>query len=556
MVKYIFTFIFCAFGFSAISQQNFFDEIQLMDNYRNMQLIGNTSDSNLVKEQSFMMRSTFTFQNLFYQSSHKDKGLKIKSFLFSENRINNNFLPISSNDGNLRPAKGLQERTSIGVQIQWRALDINIQPEYLRGENLPQEVFKGNPIDGNWWVRYFYHVQNNIDDYRKLGNQAINEFDYGQTRIGLKYDQFAFGVSNENQWWGPGRKNSLVLTNNAAGFKHIYLQTNKPVKTAIGHFEAKLILGILEPTLFTHPDDSIMRTIWDGAITPKIKNNRNLQAITINWSPKWMPNFYLGYAYAKQSYVNDSVLIENKLAPENNQMAFGSIMFRYVLPRDHVEFYGEFGQPNQAPWPRNFFTDSVKTGFVFGARKLFINKANSSYFDLSVEVAQLQLMDPRQIFVEGVPFGPPKYTSWYTSPYIRQGYTHKGQLLGANIGPGSNSQSLSLSWNKGFNKIGVFFERLVHNSDFYHYAYLTGLLGYSRADAYWVDLNGGVELQFMPYKNILVGGTYNNTNAMNYRWVKNVKDISVDKFADPGIDSDKYNSQFSFSIKFLFNGTR
>ncbi len=556
MVKYLFTFIFCALGINAISQQNFLDEIQLMDNYRNRQLIGNTLDSNLVKEQSFMIRSTFTFQNLFYQSSHKDKGFKIKSFLFSENRINNNYLPISSNDGNLIPAKGLQERTSIGLQLQWKALDINLQPEYLRGENLPQEVFKGNTIDGNWWVRYFYHVQNNIDDYRRLGTKSINEFDFGQTRVGLKYDQFAFGVSNENLWWGPGRKNSLVLTNNAAGFKHAYFQTNKPIKTRIGNFEAKLILGILEPTLFTHPDDSIMRTIWDGAITTKFQNNRNIQALTINWTPKWMPNFYIGYAFSKQSYIEDSLFTVANLNPGDNKMSFGSIMFRYVLPRDHVEFYGEFGQPNQAPWPRNFFSDSIKTGFVFGARKLFLSKSGKSFFDLSVEVTQLQLMDPKQVFVEGTPFGPPKYTSWYTSPYIRQGYTHKGQLLGANIGPGSNSQSISLSWNKGFNKIGVFFERLVHNNDFYHYAYLTGLLGYSRADAYWVDLNGGIEVQFMPYKNILIGGTYNNTNAMNYRWVKNVNDISVDKFADPGIDSDKYNSQFSFSIKFLFNGTR
>jgi hypothetical protein len=315
-------------------------------------------------------------------------------------------------------------------------------------------------------------------------------------------------------------------------------------------------LGILQPTNFKHPDDSIIRTIWDGAIAPKLNNNRNLQAITINWNPKWMPNFYIGYAYASQQYKSDSALLDYKLPAENNNMSLGSIMFRYVLPKDHVEFYGEFGQPNQAPWPRNFFSDSVKTGFIFGARKLFMNKKQTSFFDLSIEVTQLQLMDPRQIFVEGAPFGPPKFTSWYTSPNIRQGYTHKGQLLGASIGPGSNSQSIAFSWNKGFNKIGLFFERLVHNSDFYHYAYLTGLLGYSRADAYWVDLNGGVEVQFMPYKNILVAGTYQNTNAMNYRWVKNVNDISVDKFASPGIDSDKYNTQFNFSVKFLFNGTR
>jgi len=556
MVKNCILFLLLLVTVRSIGQNNYLDDIQLMDNYRTKQLLGNTKDSNLVKDLSFMIRSTFGFQHLYYNSENKEKKLIIKSFTFTDNRLNNSALPISVNDGSLIPAVGLQERTSIGIQLQYRALDINIEPQYLRAENLPQEVFKGNTLDRNWWTRYYYYIQNNIDDYRKLGNAPINEFNLGQTRIGLKFDKWAIGASNENLWWGTGRNNSLVFTNNAAGFKHAYLQTVKPISTYIGNFEAKLVVGILENTHYTHPDDSIMKTIWGGAIAPKVMNNRNLQAITINWSPKWMPNFYVGYAYASQQYQSDSLFVNSNIKPSINDMSFGTIMCRYVLPKDHAEFYGEIGQPSLAPWPKNFFSDTTRTGIVFGARKLFMSKNEKSFFDLTVEITQLQLMNPREIFVEGNPFGVPKYNSWYTSPYIRQGYTHQGQLLGASVGAGSNSQSIALSWNKGFNKIGFFVERLVHNSDFYHYAYLTGLLGYSRADAYWVDLNGGLEFQFMPYKNILLAGTYKNTNAMNYRWVKNVNDISVDKFAEPGIDSDKFNTQFNLSIKFLFNGNR
>ena len=556
MVKNCILFLLLLVTVRSIGQNNYLDDIQLMDNYRTKQLLGNSKDSNLVKDLSFMIRSTFGFQHLYYNSENKEKKLIIKSFTFTDNRLNNSALPISVNDGSLIPAVGLQERTSIGIQLQYRALDINIEPQYLRAENLPQEVFKGNTLDRNWWTRYYYYIQNNIDDYRKLGNVPINEFNLGQTRIGLKFDKWAVGASNENLWWGTGRNNSLVFTNNAAGFKHAYLQTVKPISTYIGNFEAKLVVGILENTHYTHPDDSIMKTIWGGAIAPKVMNNRNLQAITINWSPKWMPNFYVGYAYASQQYQSDSLFVNSNIKPSINDMSFGAIMFRYVLPKDHAEFYGEIGQPSLAPWPKNFFSDTTRTGIVFGARKLFMSKNEKSFFDLTVEITQLQLMNPREIFVEGNPFGVPKYNSWYTSPYIRQGYTHQGQLLGASVGAGSNSQSIALSWNKGFNKIGFFVERLVHNSDFYHYAYLTGLLGYSRADAYWVDLNGGLEFQFMPYKNILLAGTYKNTNAMNYRWVKNVNDISVDKFAEPGIDSDKFNTQFNLSIKFLFNGNR
>jgi hypothetical protein len=61
--------------------------------------------------------------------------------------------------------------------------------------------------------------------------------------LGIQLDKFSFGVSNENIWWGPGQRNALMFTNNAAGFMHAYFQTNKPIKTKIGNFEFNEILS-------------------------------------------------------------------------------------------------------------------------------------------------------------------------------------------------------------------------------------------------------------------------------------------------------------------------
>src|SRR5690606_40730853 len=36
--------------------------------------------------------------------------------------------------------------------------------------------------------------------------------------------------------------------------------------------------------------------------------------------------------------------------------------------------------------------------------------------------------------------------TWYTHHVVRDGYTHQGQVLGAGIGPGSNVQSIDVSW--------------------------------------------------------------------------------------------------------------
>ena len=550
--KLLFLLFLLFYYFNSIAQNSFYDDIHLMDYQRTRQLL---YDSNEAINNSFLIRSNSSFQ--FLQSKLKGTTKDIIQFVnFNFDQQNNSLLPISFNDGNMYPARGWQERYSVGVNLKLLFFDINYQPEKLTVQNLTQEYYPGNTGDGNFMFKYFGMVANNIDNFRQFGYDRIEETTLGQSRVGIKFKYIAAGLSNENIWWGPGKRNALLFTNNAPGFLHAFLQTKKPIKTKIGNFEFNAIYGELGNVDYTHPDDSIMRTIWSGAIQEKFMNTRNIQAFTINWNPKWMNNFYIGYSFSQQSYKEDSLFFTKKIPSEKNKMTLGAVMFRYVMPRDHAEFYAEIGQPDRTATPGSFFNDTVKTGFVFGVTKLTKFKSNKSYLRLNVEMAQLQLYNPKDMFYPGWAFVGGLPNSWYTSDIIKQGYTNQGQILGAPIGPGSNSQSIAFSWNKGFNKIGLFFERLVHNSDFYHYAYLTGLLGYSRADAYWVDLNGGVEVQFMPYKNILIAGTYQNTNAMNYRWVKNVNDISVDKFADPGIDSDKYNSQFNFSVKFLFNGPR
>ena len=117
---------------------------------------------------------------------------------------------------------------------------------------------------------------------------------------------------------------------------------------------------------------------------------------------------------------------------------------------------------------------------------------------------------------------------------------------------GSNNQSISLSWNKGYNKIGVFIERTVFNNDFYYSVYYNPYAanGYGYYNRYWVDLTQRLELQLMPIKNILLSASFTNTNALNYRWIR-VEDGSA--YDEPSSYSDKYNNQFQMSIKYLLH---
>ena len=520
-------------------------------------------DTNKNIESSFFIRSTQQFQSI--QSSQYPRKRKkfIQNFHLGYDHVNNSLLPQNWNDGNMYPARGWQERYTVGIQLKLGIIDINLQPEWLKVQNIPQQYYPGNPEDGNFMPKYFGSVANVIDNFRQFGTKEIDTFSLGQSRIGLKLGPVSVGYSNQNNWWGPGIRNSLVLSNNAAGFKHLYLSTNKPIKSFIGNIEFSVITGLLDTNWYEDPDLPLMRSIWTGGIAQKNLDQRKIDAITINWNPKWIPNLYFGYAYSRQYYKHQAQTFEQSysfFSKDFTKVELGSLMFRFLLPKDNAEFYGEIGIPNRAPWPWKYFEKNPKTGFVFGVTKIANLKTNKSYLRLNVEMTQLQLYNPKDIFYPGWAFVGGLPNSWYTNDFIKQGYTNQGQVLGASIGPGSNSQTINLSYHYGYNQIGIIIERVSQNNDFFSTVYFSGNKGdidprlgaiWGYYNKYWVDINSKIYVQMMPVKNILISASLMQTDAMNYRWLK---------FPDPGkkydegaSQTDKYNIQFQLSLKYLMH---
>lgn len=543
MVKYVLGLLLLSY--TVFAQTTLLDDISLQDLQRNAQLL-NGKDSAKYENQSFMIRSTLALQEL--ETSVSDK-LKLQSISLRHTTQNNSLMPLGFNQGTIYPSVGFQSRWSIGVHFSWKFLDVNLQPELVNAENLPNVPFAGSPQDGNYWTRIFFLINNNIDQYRYFGYEPLKTFFPGQSRISLKIGNLVAGVSTENNWWGPGFRNSLLMTNEASGFLHYFVQNRKPVNTSIGTFEGKGLIGFLENPTMLSPEDKNLRPIWSGGIEKKNNSVRLLKAFTVNWQPKWVPNFYLGYSFAHQTYLENEGPQPGKPFVENPKMQLGAFLFRFALPKDHTEFYAELGQPDKLVGPASFFGDSTKTGFVIGGRKLFpLGKNNKSYLQLGIEFTQLQLMDPGLVIDNNNVWGGPLHNSWYTSTQVRQGYTHNAKMLGASIGPGSNSQSVYLSLHRGRSLIRFNFERFVRNNDFYVYQYF----GSGHANRYWVNLTAGIEAQIGITKNLLLGASYLNTAVNNYMWVR-IEDGIAD-WSDSSTKSDYINQQWQVSLKYQING--
>ena len=114
----------------------------------------------------------------------------------------NSHHPYGWNDGSMIAARGYQSLVSGGVYAAIGPLEIQLQPEmvYAAGSAYENNFYYGSP----------------------LANVSYNKIQAGQSSIRLSAGAVSVGVSTENLWWGPGINSSLLMSNNAPGFGHIF----------------------------------------------------------------------------------------------------------------------------------------------------------------------------------------------------------------------------------------------------------------------------------------------------------------------------------------------
>ena len=200
-----------------------------------------------------------------------------------------------------------------------------------------------------------------------------------------------------------------------------------------------------------------------------------------------------------------------------------SLFFRLLLLKEKAEVYAEFGRNDHAGNSRDFALEPEHSGaFIIGLKKLFETNSGRD-MELMAEFANLQI--PSTMLVR-------YQQSWYTHYQVRDGYTQLGQVMGAGIGPGGNSQSIGLNWIKGLDKKGILFERVLHNNDFYYTAFAQDR-DYWR---HWVDLSLLLHKSWQQ-KCFRYDARLSLIYSMNYQWQSGL---------------DRKNLQPYFSVSYLF----
>lgn len=367
----------------------------------------------------------------------------------------NSSVPRGWNDGPMWAGRGITSSVDARATVRWRGLSVVANPTVIFNQNRAYDLAAVLPGNQPRWA-YPWRV---VDWPQRFGPDSYWTLDPGDSQISLDWKGARFGVGNESLWWGPGVRNAIVLSNNAPGFLHAALSTNRPIDIGIGRLEGKWIWGGLGQSDY---------------FDPSAPSDRFITGIALAYSPDWLTGLTVGGTRVFQTHVPASGLPAReyflvaqgflKVGQISDEQPDGSdrrdqilsLFARWEFAESGAEVYVEWARTDHALDFEDFFQEPEHSqGYTLGLQKV-TSTSSRRMFLLTAELTHLEASTTFQLR--------PRPT-YYTNTAVTQGYTHKGQILGAWVGPGGNSQFLGLEMFSSWGSAEVFVQRQVHDND-------------------------------------------------------------------------------------------
>jgi hypothetical protein len=397
----------------------------------------------------------------------------------------NSAIPVERNDGGVWAGRGVTLHGLTGVAGECGPVRVRFAPEIWYAQNtafgmigltLPGRSGFTNPFfSGAGW---------SADLPIRFGSEPLAVFEPGQSSIEVDLQAAVVGFATESQWWGPALRNALVMSNHAAGFPHAFIRTGAPVRSLLGLLEAKWIVGALSESRFHDFDErNDMRSLSGLVATVRIPADTDL---TIGWARVVVAP--VGSAGALPARFLDAVGrwgegLDVRAATQGRAADQISELFaRWVFPRSGFEAYAEWARVILPTSLRELIlTPHRSQGYTLGFQWISDSAADPGGWRVQGEVTNLeQQLDSRAA-------APPTF---YVSPSVGQGYTQRGQVIGAMIGPGSQSQFLAVDRLRHSTTLGAFLGRTRWANDAFFKA-PTGLSAWAHDVSLFAGVRGG-----------------------------------------------------------------
>ena len=407
--------------------------------------------------------------------------------------IRNTAIPFSQNHGGLWAGRGWNSRITGGAALKFGRVRVVLAPEIVTSQNdsfpprgdsiVPSPAIPAgrSAFSYPWYANGPYSV----DLPLRFGTKAIRRLRPGQSSILADAGPVTVGFSTENEWWGPGVDNALVLSNNAPGFPHLLIRNAQPLETRVGSLEFRwLVGGLTNSTFFDTASSRTTRSIAAGAIALRPRGTDNFSVgiarSVIGTSTGWGENLSRWLdVFRNTGHPNLGAPYDSTLRPGGYEQLV-SAFARWALPASGAEIYGEWGRLDFPRGLRDLLTQPNRgQAYTLGLQWTRPVGPPGSQFHLRLENTSLEQSLALRNRFAGV---------WYTSRRVLQGFTNEGEVLGAAVGPGSSGQTLELNYRHPRAFFGVEIGRARYNEDVHQ---AMPMLDYLRWCSHDVNLQWG-----------------------------------------------------------------
>lgn len=341
--------------------------------------------------------------------------------------------PYGQNDGALWQGKGYNTSLTAGARLEAYGLEVTLKPQVSFSQNLGFDF-----LPGVYGSEYSYFWKGNIDLVQRYGDTPFWTFDWGDTEIRYTWRTLTVGFGTQSPWLGPAWLNPMLGSNNAPTYPKFDIGLRKTsiripkLGWYIGDIEGRIWTGMLDESNYFDEDDS--------------NDRRMLNAISLAFSPSFIPGFTIGvnrifitkWKMENLKYIGRlfTTSKSNALSSSgNDEDQKVSLFASWRFSKIGFEVYGEFGLDDfTSDNTSNLFHTAIYTVGVKQKIPLGIFKLKNVQSELFFEWNNFEISQDFQLQWH--------YMGYYAHGFVKQGYTQKGQIIGAGSGYFGNSQFL------------------------------------------------------------------------------------------------------------------
>lgn len=506
----VFSFFICLVIFQAKSQV-LYPDTYLVDYMKVMELKNEGFRKRLFISPSVVsMYETdslpkWNVWNKFYNTSKSSEiDFEVLPIISSLNF--NSKYPRGFNDGAVWKGKGFNANVNFGVRGRFGILHYSLAPVIYFAQNLDVHY----PVV-NSSSEYKYAFSGQIDWVQQYGNSSLTKAYFGQSDIRLIYKHLTLGISTANFTYGGGQVNPIMMSTNAAMFPYVDFGTDTPMETKIGDFEFRSFWGLMfESDYFDANPKNDKRYFQSGGLyfSPSFLKGFSMGISRVHYRDWAIQKFKFADVFvslADFSSNQDSLITTNGVEIVNDiydQMV--SANFKWKFEQIGFETFLELAKNDYSNIHTLALEPEHSRALSIGFNKLF-DLESGGQFKIAYEHTVLS----RSALVQ-VRFSP----TYYVHNLAPQGYTNRGQILGAAIGPGANGDFGSLLWYTEKGMIGTNLQRIRFNDD-----YAMTVFQPHSDRPFDVEYTLGLQvLRF--YRNLAIQGKMSLSRRPNWQYVK------------------------------------